>query len=96
MLGKSGLARRILRRNAWSSASHASYRTSANPSGGKRQHREGIELPLSEQELAELVSTTPFTVNRILAGWKRQNLVDVGRERIRILDLPSIAQIARR
>jgi len=63
--------------------------------GRKLQHREGVDLPLSEQELAELVSTTPFTISRIFAGWKRQNLVDVGRGRIRVLNLPGIAAIAR-
>jgi CRP/FNR family transcriptional regulator, nitrogen oxide reductase regulator len=63
--------------------------------GRKLQDREGVELPISEQELAELVSTTPFTVNRILAGWKRRNLVDVGRERIRVLDPAGITAIAR-
>lgn len=53
-----------------------------------------IELSLSGQDLAELTSTTPFTVSRLLAEWRRLQVVDAGRERILILNPRRIAAIA--
>jgi CRP/FNR family transcriptional regulator, nitrogen oxide reductase regulator len=53
-----------------------------------------IELSLSGQDLAELTSTTPFTVSRLLAEWRRLQIVDAGRERILILNPQRIAAIA--
>lgn len=53
-----------------------------------------IDLSLSGQDLAELASTTPYTVSRLLAGWRRLNIVDAQRERIFILDQQRIADIA--
>ncbi|GEM_PF-200056 len=54
--------------------------------GRTAQTRNAVELSLSHQDLAEMASTTQFTVSRVLSGWKRQNIVDVGRERIVVLD----------
>ena len=53
-----------------------------------------IELSLSRQDLAELASATPSTVSRILAGWRRSNIVDARRDRISILNPQRIAAIA--
>lgn len=54
--------------------------------GHEVQQRGAIELLLSHQDLAEMVNTTQYTISRILSSWKRQNIVDVGRERIVVLD----------
>lgn len=62
--------------------------------GRNVQRRGGIELSLSVQDLAEMAFTTPVTVSRILARWKRRDLIEVGRGRIRILSLPDIATIS--
>lgn len=62
--------------------------------GHKIQPREAIELKLSHQDLAEMANTTQFTVSRVLSSWKRQNIVEVGRERIVILDLQRLTVIA--
>jgi CRP-like cAMP-binding protein len=43
-----------------------------------------IDLPLSHQDLADMTSTTVFTVSRILSRWEQQNLVQVGREQLLI------------
>jgi CRP/FNR family transcriptional regulator, nitrogen oxide reductase regulator len=53
-----------------------------------------IQVALSGQDLAELVGSTPFTVSRILAGWRRLDIADVQRERILILDGRRLAAIA--
>lgn len=53
-----------------------------------------IELSLSGQDLAELASATPSTISRILAEWRRLDIVDARRERISILNSQRIAAIA--
>jgi CRP-like cAMP-binding protein len=53
-----------------------------------------IEVPLSGHDLAELTITSPYTVSRILAAWKRRNIVDARRERIVILDRRRFVAIA--
>ncbi len=46
-----------------------------------------VEFPLSGQELAEMIGTTPYTVSRLLAGWRRVGVVDAQRDQILILQL---------
>ncbi|KPV54231.1 hypothetical protein SE17_05055 [Kouleothrix aurantiaca] len=41
-----------------------------------------IDLPLSRQNLAEMIGTTLYTVSRILSQWEAQGLVETGRERV--------------
>jgi CRP/FNR family transcriptional regulator, nitrogen oxide reductase regulator len=41
-----------------------------------------LTLDVREQDLAELVGSTAYTVSRILSAWKRAGIVDVRRERI--------------
>ncbi len=53
-----------------------------------------IDLSVSGQDLAELATTTPYTVSRLLAGLRRLNIVDVQRDRILILDQQRLASIA--
>ena len=62
-----------------------------------RKTRQGavvIEVPLSRQDLAELVVTSPYTVSRILAEWRRQDIVDAQRGRIVVRDRQRLASIA--
>lgn len=62
--------------------------------GHKIRQRDAIELLLSHQDLAEMATTTQFTVSRVLSGWKRQNIVEVRRERIVVLDLQHLRAVA--
>lgn len=53
-----------------------------------------IGVSLSGQDLAELVITTPYTISRILADWRRLGIADVQRERILLRDQKRLAAIA--
>jgi len=53
-----------------------------------------IEVSLSGEDLAALASTTPSTVSRILAGWKRLGIAGAQRDRILLQDQQRIAAIA--
>jgi CRP/FNR family transcriptional regulator, nitrogen oxide reductase regulator len=53
-----------------------------------------IVLELREQDLAELVGSTAFTVSRILSGWKRTGIVDVKRERVVLRKPQRLGEIA--
>ncbi len=52
-----------------------------------------IDMPLSRQDLAEMTGTTLYTVSRILSGWQRDGLLDLGRERVTILDSQGLIAI---
>ena len=41
-----------------------------------------------------MTGTTLYTVSRILSGWEREGLVDVGRGRVMIRHLPGLEAIA--
>jgi len=53
-----------------------------------------IELGLSGEELAELLNTTPYTISRILAEWRRRHLVTVQRDRMLLFDETRLEAIA--
>lgn len=61
-----------------------------------RKTRRGlvIDVPLSRRDLAELVITSPYTVSRILAEWRRLDILDAQRTPILIQDRGSLAAIA--
>jgi CRP-like cAMP-binding protein len=46
----------------------------------------GVELAVSQEELAIFIGATRESVNRQLQAWKRQGLVELGRNRIRLVD----------
>ena len=52
-----------------------------------------VEFPISGQELAEMISTTPYTVSRLLAGWRRLGVVDAQRDQILILQLDRLTAL---
>jgi CRP-like cAMP-binding protein len=49
---------------------------------------------LGRQQLADLVGASMFTVSRLLAGWQREGLVVLGRERVVLRDPQALAQRA--
>jgi CRP-like cAMP-binding protein len=62
--------------------------------GHKTRRGVVIDVALSRRDLAELVFTSPYTVSRILAEWRRLDLVDALRTRIVIRDQERLATIA--
>ena len=53
-----------------------------------------LDLPLTGQELAEMASTTPYTISRLLAAWRRLDIVDAQHDQILILQPQRLAAIA--
>jgi CRP-like cAMP-binding protein len=45
-----------------------------------------IDAPLTRQDLAEMTGTTVFTVSRTLKSWERDGILEVGREKVTIID----------
>ncbi|MEO8601964.1 MAG: Crp/Fnr family transcriptional regulator [bacterium] len=53
-----------------------------------------VDIPLSRQDLAEMTGTTLYTVSRILAGWRRDGIIESGRQRLAILQPSAVQAIA--
>jgi CRP/FNR family transcriptional regulator, nitrogen oxide reductase regulator len=53
-----------------------------------------IEFGLSRQDVAELTGTTLYTVSRTLSAWEKQDLVELGRERVVLRDPAGLLRIA--
>jgi CRP-like cAMP-binding protein len=60
----------------------------------KNSSRDG-ELHISGQELAELSDTTLFTVSRAIATWKRDGILEGGRNRLQILAPARLKEIGK-
>ncbi|PDT85802.1 Crp/Fnr family transcriptional regulator [Sinorhizobium sp. BJ1] len=53
-----------------------------------------IDFPISRQDIAEMTGTTLHTVSRILSAWEQKGLVEGGRQKLIIRDLPGLAALA--
>lgn len=53
-----------------------------------------IDLPLSRQDLAEMTSTTLYTVSRTLSRWEQKQLIETRRERLLVRYPHGLAMIA--
>jgi CRP-like cAMP-binding protein len=53
-----------------------------------------IRLPLTQAELADALGLTPVHVNRILQGFRRDNLITLAHYRLTLLDFERLQQIA--
>jgi CRP-like cAMP-binding protein len=53
-----------------------------------------IDLSLSRQDIAELTGTTLYSVSRILSAWESRGIIESGRERVLVSDLPALEAIA--
>ncbi len=62
--------------------------------GHKTRRGVVVDVTLSRRDLAELVITSPYSVSRILAEWRRLDILDAQRTRIVILDQGSLSAIA--
>ncbi len=66
----------------------------AHQTGVKTSRGIEVNLPLSRQDLAEMVGTTLYTVSRTLSQWESQGLIHAGREQIIILFPHGLVKIA--
>lgn len=53
-----------------------------------------IDMPLSRQDLAEMVGSTLYTISRTLSAWETKGLIKSGREQITILDIARLENLA--
>jgi CRP/FNR family transcriptional regulator, nitrogen oxide reductase regulator len=53
-----------------------------------------LDLPLSRQDLAEMVGSTLYTISRILSAWEGKGIVISGREQLTLLDLDYLKNLA--
>lgn len=53
-----------------------------------------IQSPLPQQDIAAMVGVTPETVSRTMAQFKRDGLIDAGRQWVRLLDQKGLQYIA--
>jgi len=53
-----------------------------------------LDAPLTRQALAELSGTSLFTVSRTLKEWERQGVLQVGRQRVVIVNTHALATLA--
>jgi CRP-like cAMP-binding protein len=51
-------------------------------------------LPITQVDLADTTGLTPVHVNRSLRDMRQQGLIELGRRRLRILDLPRLQNLA--
>ncbi len=57
---------------------------------------DGVEVTLSQHELAQLTGTTLFTVSRQLSQWEQQGIVRTRREAVVICNLPALIEFSAR
>jgi CRP/FNR family transcriptional regulator, cyclic AMP receptor protein len=68
----------------------------AEEHGQGGEHQTTIELPLSQEELASLVSASRATVTRALHDWRQRRVVETSTRHITITDMAALARIAGR
>jgi len=66
----------------------------AAQSGKKIDEGVLIDLPITRQDIAEMSGTTLYTVSRTLNEWERSGLLDIGRERVVILEPHGLVSLA--
>ena len=55
---------------------------------------DGVEVGLSQHELAQLTGTTLFTVSRQLSQWEQRGILKTRREAVVICDLPALVEFS--
>jgi CRP-like cAMP-binding protein len=53
-----------------------------------------IDFPVSRQDIAEMTGTTLHTVSRTLSAWQERGIVELGRQKLTVLDPHGLAIIA--
>lgn len=60
----------------------------------RERDEETLDLNISNEDLAQMAGTNPYTVNRILNHWERNGYIEKGRKRLRVCSEESIADIS--
>jgi len=63
-------------------------------SGRRTEQGVQIEFPITRRDIAEMTSTTLYTVSRTLSAWEQAGVLTGGRRRIVILDPHALVRIA--
>jgi CRP/FNR family transcriptional regulator, nitrogen oxide reductase regulator len=53
-----------------------------------------IEIAVTQRDLAQLIGTTLFTVNRLLNRWEEQGIVSPRREALLVLNIPALVELS--
>ncbi|WP_313613051.1 Crp/Fnr family transcriptional regulator [Agrobacterium sp.] len=72
---------------------HAVLRLSQQ-AGRKESEGIRIDFPISRQDIAEMTGTTLHTVSRILSNWESKGLVQGGRQKLLVCNMPGLTQLA--
>jgi len=72
----------------------AAFLLSLLPPGKHNGEPLDVPLPLSRQEMAELLGLTIETVSRHMSEFKREGVIDAPRGMVRILDSPRLQELA--
>jgi CRP-like cAMP-binding protein len=59
-----------------------------------RADKQGFALPLTQSDLGEAMGITPVHVNRVLRDLRKANVVQFSKQRVEILDLKRLSQMA--
>jgi CRP-like cAMP-binding protein len=61
-----------------------------------RKHERGVllDLEISRQDLGEMAGTTVYSISRILSGWERAGILELGRKKILVRTPHALYQIA--
>ena len=65
----------------------------AGQTGVRAEKEAAIVLSFSRQDVAEMTGTTLFTVSRLFSEWERQQIIQTGREKIKILKPHELVRI---
>lgn len=63
-------------------------------SGCRTEQGVQIEFPITRQDIAEMTSTTLYTVSRTLSAWEQVGVLTGGRRRIVVLDPHALVRLA--
>ncbi len=63
-------------------------------SGREESDKIVLDMPLSRQDLAEMIGSTLYSVSRILSQWEGRGLVLAGREKLSVVKPDILSQIA--
>ncbi|PKL76637.1 MAG: Crp/Fnr family transcriptional regulator [Candidatus Melainabacteria bacterium HGW-Melainabacteria-1] len=63
-------------------------------SGVRKGEQILLDMPLSRQDLAEMIGSTLYTVSRVLSSWESRGLVAAGREKISLVQPDTLSLIA--
>jgi CRP/FNR family transcriptional regulator len=72
----------------------ASFLLALVPSGANGSAAGPLPLPLSRQEIGEMLGLTVETVSRLMSEFKRENIIEAPRGTVRILDLQRLRVLA--